>query len=171
MARLVVVKKSRKPFKCMGPCQKEIPVGSGYRRWRMNFRPDHVRCMTCPTPPRSFFTSSEILAMAWDLVDGTETNIESYEDFETSMDSLMDGIQEIVDLIQEKLYNIEQGIGHTGVPVYDELEERKSMYEDWLQEVESLKGGINVPEDEDQGDFNLEDAIGLLDDALAGSPE
>lgn len=165
MARLTVVKKSRKAFKCMGPCGKEIPVGSGYRRWRMNFRPDHVRCMDCPTPPRSFFTTSEIYAMAWDIQDGGVPEIETYDDLSSAAQDLGEQIREIENLIQEKLDNIEQGMGHSYAPIYSELEERKYGYESWADEVEA------VPNSFDEEEFDSEAAREALEDALSNSPE
>jgi hypothetical protein len=132
MARLTIVQKSRKPFNCMGPCQKEIPTGSQYRRWRMNYRSDHVRCMECPTPSRSFFTTSEILGLAWDIADQElPSEFESYEDFEDQARDLADSIQEIVDVIQEKQDNIEQGFGHTEIQAWQDLDERRYLYENW----------------------------------------
>lgn len=166
MARLTIVQKSRKPFKCMGPCQKEIPIGSQYRRWRMNYRADHVRCMNCPTPPRSFFTTSEILAAAWDIQDGTDLGPhEGYDDFVAACGEVAEAIQEIVDLIQEKQDNIEQGFGHTQIQAWEDLDERRAGYESWAEEVEA------VPNNFDEDDFDPEDARDALAEAIGNGPE
>lgn len=165
MARLTIVQRSRKPFKCMGPCHKEIPAGSQYRRWRQNYRSDHVRCMECPTPPRSFFTTSEILSMAWDIADGNVPEFEDYDEFQAACDEVGEQIQEIVNLIQEKQDNIEQGFGHTQIQAWEDLDERRSGYEAWQEEVNQ------VPYSFDEDDFDADDARDALSEAMSNSPE
>lgn len=123
-----------------GVCHRQIAKGEEYRFWQPRHGARHTRCMTCPPPSRSIMTGSEILSMAWSIADEApdlpEGSTES--DADTVASDLAEQIGEIVSLIEEKLDNIESGMGHTDVPVYEELEERKSGYEDWQQEVESL---------------------------------
>lgn len=126
--------------KCGGPCGRELQPGEEYRLWAPRYGPKRIRCMVCPAPSRASMTGSEILSMAWDIADDdiSAEGLESIDDFESLRDDFAQRIQEVVDLIQEKLDNIESGTGHTGLPVYEELDERRGMYEDWQQEVEAL---------------------------------
>lgn len=120
-----------------GNCKENIQPGDRYRFWTPKFGAKVIRCKACPSPSRSFFTRSEILSMAWGIADQDVPNFESVEDFEEWKDEVATQIEEIVEVIQEKLDNIEQGFGHTSLPVYEELEERRDMYEQWKDEVES----------------------------------
>lgn len=123
-----------------GVCHRQIVKGEEYRFWQPRHGPRFTRCLTCPPPARSMLTGSEILSMAWDIADDPVDvpDDATLEDVESMRDDFAERIQEVVDLIQEKLDAIESGMGHTGVPVYEELEERKGGYESWQQEVESL---------------------------------
>lgn len=197
MPRVDHVKKSRKEHKCSN-CTRPIEVGSSYRRWRRNFQSDYVLCNECPTPPRSFFTTSEIKAVAWDLIDEEIESFETQEKFEDIVRGYEERIrEELVDLIQEKLDNIESGIGHTDVPVYEELEERKDEIEAWADDVANIDSGEFLGEgdacdecslSEDDGphwepteedyhgfnpveEFDIESALEALQDALGLCPE
>lgn len=83
-------------------------------------------------------TGSEILATAWDIADDDWSQGDTLEDFEAMRDDAVERIEELVDLIDEKLSNIEDGMGHTDVPVYYDLEERRDMYDEWRDAVEAV---------------------------------
>lgn len=180
-------------FPTCGVCKKEIEKGEQYRYWAPRYGARHTRCMECPAPPRSALTSSEILSMAWDIADGSIESGDVKEDFESARDEYAERVQEIVDLIQEKMDNIESGFGHTSVPVYEELEERLAMYEDWQQEIEgldfddfseeseacsecSLSESDHFPNDEDHewtadAEFDAQAALDALSEAVSNAPE
>lgn len=137
-----------KVYPVCGSCREAIPHGEQYKLWVPRYKPRMVRHMTCPTPPRSAFTNSEILSMAWDLADGSWDVMEDKDSFTSQVEDVANGIEEIVDVIQDKLDNIESGFGHTELPVYEELDERREMYEEWQREVEEL----DADEFEEEGD-------------------
>lgn len=162
-----------------GGCHERIPPGSMYRYWTPNNRGKVIRCTNCPIPSRSFFTSSEILGMAWDIADQTPPDFETVEDFEDWKSEVAAGIADIVYLIQGKMDNIESGFGHSNIPVYQELEDRMYEYESWQEEVESYQ--VDLPDDseyqnpdDDQSDYMEEVREALSDaayDVLGMCPE
>lgn len=178
--------------KC-GVCKKEIEKGEEYRYWAPRYGARHTRCMTCPAPSRSALTNSEILSMAWDIADeAVEVDGDEMDSFKSARDDYAERVQEIVDLIQEKMDNIEGGFGHTSVPVYEELEERLGMYEGWQQEIESVTFDdfetegeacsecslslTDHPEDADHDwsadtEFDTEGALDALSEAVSNAPE
>lgn len=103
--------------------------------------------------------------MAWDLQDQDLPEIETYEDLVSAADELADEIDEIKNLIQEKLDNIESGMGHSYAPIYGELEDRRYGYEAWAEEVR------NVPSSFDEEDFDPDEGREALEGALSNSPE
>lgn len=122
--------------KC-GGCHRVIEPGEKYRYWIRRMGGKVIRCKDCPNPPRSFFTGSEIYAMAWDIADQEVPEFTSMEEFDDWKAELVNQIEEIVDLIDEKLSAIEDGMGGPIGPVYEELESRKGEYEGWQDEVDS----------------------------------
>jgi hypothetical protein len=164
--------------KCSGGCGRTLEKGEQYRKWVVNFGPTFIRCMSCAAPSRSSMTSSEILSMAWDIADQSieDSEVATLEDAESKRDELAEAIQEVVDLIQEKLDNIESGMGHTYAPVYEELDERRSEYESWQQEMESVDfSDLTTDEEDEDGEdeegFDADGARERLEEALSAAPE
>ncbi len=152
--------------KC-GSCQKIIESGEQYRKWKPRYRGTVVRCMApACTPPRSYFTSSEILSQAWDIADKEVPTFESVEDFESWCEDVAGSIQEIVDLIQEKQDNIESGFGHTSLPVYEELDERRYMYEEWMEAASTAASNLDLSDESEESEDEI-DLTELLMDAAA----
>lgn len=197
MPKVSRINKSRKDHKCSN-CTRVIPKGASYRRWSINFGSDYLLCDNCPTPPRSRFTTSEIRATCWDIVDDDIESFETQEEFEEVVRGLAERIdEEVLQMVQEKLDNIESGIGHTDVPVYEELQDRLYELESWKDEVEAIRPEDFIVEgeacsecgfteddpnhDPDEGsswhefqpedEFIVEDALEALQEAVDSCPE
>jgi hypothetical protein len=161
-ARITTVKKARKDQGECGRCHTPLPAGSAYRWWKFRYGGTHKRCMANACyPKRSELTQNEVEAMAWDIQDTTVGPVIDFEEFEELVDDFAEQIDELVDLIREKMDNIEAGFGHTSVPAYEELEERAYEAEDW---ADNVRGVLN---DIDEDNFNPEDAVSALEEALA----
>lgn len=129
--------------KC-GGCGEYIQKGDKYRFWNPRKRAKVIRCSNCPNPPRSFFTTSEIKATAWDIADDTAAGqCSTIEELQDLASDYAGQIQDLIDTIDEKIQNIEDGFGHR-VPVCDELEDRKSEIENWMSEVEDAVSGFEA---------------------------
>ena len=140
-------------------------------------------------------TGSEILATAWDIADDDWSQGDTQEDFDTLRDDAAERIEGLVDLIDEKLSAIEEGMGHSDVPVYYELEERRDMYQTWADEVSSVtfdefvgdeevcvECGLSQTDcqvdadheyeaDSDEAGFDAEGAAEALQEAIDACPE
>lgn len=175
-----------------GACGIDIDKGQRYRSWSPRNAPRHIRHLDCPPPPRSAMTGSEILAAAWDIADddlGLELATLTREEWEEARDDLYERINsDVVELIQEKLDNIESGMGHTYAPVYEELDERRSMFEEWADDIQNLDSdsyndgaceecGLGesdhalADEEHDFQGWDPESAIDALLDAQSSCPE
>jgi hypothetical protein len=179
-------------FPRCGACGKDVEKGTRYRSWTPRYGPAHYRHATCPSPPRSALTGSEILSTAWDIADQEVEVVDDAEAFDDQVSEIAEAIGDLVDLIQEKQDNLESGFGHTSIPAWEELDERRYEYEAWQQEVEGLNGddftdtdtdecaedecGLSV-DDHDDADhdfkepFDGESARDALVEALGACPE
>jgi len=142
MPRVNTVKSARKPQGKCSRCDAELEVGSPYIWWQFRFGPKYKRC-TEPTcrPRRSELTRSEILSAAYSVEETYADDISKATcvgDLEDIQQNAASDVEAIVELIQDKLDNIESGCGHTDLPVYEELDERRGMYEEWQQEIEGV---------------------------------
>lgn len=137
--RVTTVQAARKPQGTCGRCGITIDKGDSYRWWKFRYGGRRIRC-TKPTcaPKRSELTQNEVLGTAWDLADSDLPVMGEPDDFDEQVADAVNTIGEILDMIQEKMDNIEQGFGHTSVPAYEELEYQQSDIEDWQQTVEAL---------------------------------
>ncbi len=153
MPRVQRVAKCRVDQAPCGKCEKLLPAGSAYIYWEFRFGGKHTRCTATACYPRpSELTQSEIKGNAYTIQETATTVAEAstLDELESLRDEAAQGVEEIVELIQEKLDAIEEGMGHTEVPVYEELEERREGYEGWQQEIEGA-------DFEDFGETEMED--------------
>lgn len=162
-------------------CRKPLPKGSAYIHWTFRFGWKHTRC-TDPTcyPKPSELTQSEIKSNAYAIQETDISEATTIEDLEELRGEAAQGVEEIVDLIQEKLEAIEEGMGHANAPVYEELDERRDEYECWEQEIEGVEFeefDEYIPEDADDQEKAehktdwFEDQRLVLQDALDNCPE
>lgn len=149
MARVTTVKSARKsPGSCQ-VCQKEIVKGDSYLWWAFYRAGKNIRCLD--HPPRGSETTgseTESMSLAIDEAFATEVTPESSEDAEELRDSIVDQVQEIIDVIQDKMDNIESGFGHTEVEAYYFQEEQHDAYDSWMDEI----GNLDIDQFSDDGD-------------------
>lgn len=137
MPRVNRVAKARKAQGSCGKCHKTIAAGDPYIWVKPRYGGKRVRC----TDPRCRFRPSELTS--------SEIRSEIYsaqEDWEDNGGPLnvdlardvVESLRNVVEMIQEKLDNIESGFGHTDLPVYEELESRKDDLEAWVDEGEGF---------------------------------
>lgn len=176
--------------RCGGGCGRTIEKGEQYRFWAPRYGARQTRCMTCPPPSRSALTNSEILSTAWDIADGS-IEAEDQSDLESQRDELAERVGEIVEMIEEKMGNIESGFGHTDLPIYSELEERRDGYEQWQEAISQVEFSSFEEANEDEcsecglaqedhgedtdhefeASFDLDGAIEELENALSECPK
>jgi hypothetical protein len=146
MPRLHYITKARKDQGHCQKCRTEIKRGDSYKHFSFRHGGKRIYCASC-MPRASEMTQSEIKGNAYSLQEDAEDRINELssasdpEELHSALEEIREeatsSIQEIVDLIEEKLDNIESGCGHTDLPIYEELDERRSNYEDWQSEMES----------------------------------
>ena len=173
MPRVNKVKKSAKDQGQCGRCGTLLPQGSAYVWWKFRFGGKYKRCTdeAC-YPSRSALTNSEILSNAWDLCDDFDAS--GYEDLNSLCERASEIAQQveddIVQLIQEKLDAIEDGMGHCEVPIYGELEERMGEYENWQCEIQCAHEEFEgVEPDEDDEDETEEAILERAQQAIQGA--
>lgn len=138
MARIMRVDAARKPQGKCGHCHQEIPVGAPYIWVKQRFQAKRVRCTAhaCRFRP-SELTTSEIRSLLYGAQESWE-DLDQDARTQQEAESITESCQEACELIQEKMDNIESGCGHTGLPVYEELEERLGELESWVEELREL---------------------------------
>ena len=163
MPRVNHVKSARKnQGKCR--CGKRLGVGSPYLWWKFRFGGRHVRCTKPKCAPKgSELTQSEIKGGCYAAQENVADELEALsndctvDELETIRDEAAQNVQEVVDLLQEKLDAIEEGTGHTGTPVYQELEERHGEVESWHSEIEDAEFEEWEADEADEDDEDLDD--------------
>jgi len=169
------VKKSRKEQGTCGKCGVTLPAGGAYIWWKFRYGGKRKRC-TKPEcyPKRSDLTQNEVLTALYDLQDDIDDRIAksgSVEDLGEIRDDAGEQIQEIIDVIQEKLDNIEEGFGHTSAPIYEELDSRRDEYESWMSEIEGVEFDEYDSDEYDDRDGWVEAQRDVLRDLISSSPE
>ena len=177
MPSVKLVKRARKAQGKCGKCNEVLSIGSPYRWWKFRYGGRYVRCTKSECFPRpSELTQSEFRSAAYSIQENNEDAVTSADDVD-ALESLRDDIasqieEEVVSSLQDKLDEIESGFGHTEIPIYGEMEERKEAFEGWQQEVE----GVDFEEFDaeeggsDKGEW-LEEQRSNLMEALNNCPE
>ena len=143
--RVTTVAKARQDAGTCGKCGATLGAGSAYRWWKSRFGPKRVRCMarTCDPKPSELVTN-EVTSAALGIAETTEDAIggaESVGEVNDAMEEAASNIQsDVIEACEEKMSNIESGFGHTDIPAYAEIEERKDEYESWMSAVEGWQG-------------------------------
>lgn len=158
MPRIQTVKKSRKAHGNCSRCREELPAGSAYQYIEFAFGPTVKRCMKHECRFRaSDLTRSEIKGQLYSAVETFEdSEFEIAADVIAGVETLAEQVAEVVELIQEKLDAIEEGMGHTEVPVYEELEMRREELEGWWSELEEV-GCIDEEDLIEEAKMDLDD--------------
>lgn len=104
MAKVQVIQKSRKEYKC-NKCGKVIPVGSKYYKGEINFGLTIIRCSDCK------LEAWEVTTSDWQLSTGAIINRweENYGLSDSTPEELRDEIESIMDDQQERLDNMPEG--------------------------------------------------------------
>ncbi len=160
MARVTTVKSARKsPGSCQ-VCQKEIVKGDSYIWWAFYRAGKNIRCLD-HRPRGSETTGSETESMGLAIGESLELESvpQSTDDADTLKADVVEAIEAIKEVIQEKMDNIESGFGHTDVPSYYDQEELLDAHESWADEIDGLD-----PEDfSGQGDACKKCELGQWD--------
>lgn len=148
MTRVTTVKKARKDQGNCTRCGEAIKAGDGYRWWSFRYGGTYRRCMKPECSPRaSDLTQNEVLQAAYDLSEEEVVLAESLEDFQQQAEEFSDRINdEVLELIQEKMDNIEQGFGHTDLEAYYNLEEQYGEVESWAESVAQVADQLDSAE-------------------------
>jgi len=132
MPKVIKIEKSRKDYPDFG-----IKKGDTYYKWSFNFGPT----MKSLTPPRrSQLTRSDFLGQLWDMEDGLEerfSGIETEDDFQSEIDSLIDEIQSLIDEQQERLDNMPEQLQETS-SAGETIRERIEYLESWMSDLQSV---------------------------------
>lgn len=159
--RINTVKAARKDQGTCESCGKPIRRGDGYRWVKRRYGPKRSRHLTCPTWKRWQLTGSEILASAWVIADEEVPEFGTLEEARDFANDLADRIEaELVELIQEKMDNIEAGFGHTEVPVWYDLDDRRTLYEEWAEIVRYCLDSFDEDGDAEEWREAIEGALG-----------
>lgn len=185
MARVQTVKAARKEGLVCGRCREAIPVGSGYRHFKLNmFTGRHIRCM-----------KPECAPAAWELVSNAKTaallQAESILDDARAADSPLDTVEFLRDaiaMVEEVKDEVESAVSawqgtnleyaertQNWEGIAGELEDWLSSAEEWASTLESLaENAESFDVDDDDCTDECEDWRRSFDDAkseIEGIPE
>ena len=171
MARRQVTKSARRAHGPCHSCGKEIEKGQSYQYWEFMKRGTLKLHIDCPVR-RSWLTGSEIKGTLWDLCDDFAPEGDPAE-IAQSLTDFADEVEQVMDMMQESMDNIESGIGHCDVPVYEELQERYDELENWKGEIESAVSDIESeqPEEYEEQECSCEADWDAQEAEIDGEPE
>lgn len=166
MAKVQVIQKSRKEYKC-SKCGKVIPVGSKYYKGEINFGPTIIRCSDCK------LEAWEVTTSDWQLSTGAIINRweEDYGVSDSTPEELRDTIEGIMDEQQERLDNMPEGLqeGDVGQLLQERIDACEStMYELDSIDIDSLKSDalesyIGDDEDGNYDDMDYDEVLEKLE--------
>lgn len=166
MAKVQVIQKSRKEYKC-SKCGKVIPVGSKYYKGEINFGPTIIRCSDCK------LEAWEVTTSDWQLSTGAIINRweEDYGVSDSTPEELRDTIEGIMDEQQERLDNMPEGLqeGDVGQLLQEQIDACEStMYELDSIDIDSLKSDalesyIGDDEDGNYDDMDYDEVLEKLE--------
>lgn len=166
MAKVQVIQKSRKEYKC-SKCGKVIPVGSKYYKGEINFGPTIIRCSDCK------LEAWEVTTSDWQLSTGAIINRweEDYGVSDSTPEELRDAIEGIMDEQQERLDNMPEGLqeGDVGQLLQERIDACEStMYELDSIDIDSLKSDalesyIGDDEDGNYDDMDYDEVLEKLE--------
>ena len=119
-------------------CEVVILTGDSYLWWKPYRSVKRIRCLDHPPRP-SETTGSESESMMLAIGEGlVQEDPQTEKDFETLVSDATDQIQNILDMIQEKMDNIEAGFGHTEIEAYYVQQEQWDAFDSWMTEVDGF---------------------------------
>lgn len=131
MAKVNIIQKSRKEYKC-SKCGKVIPVGSKYYKGEINFGPTIIRCSDCK------LEAWEVTTSDWQLATGAIINRweEDYGLHDSTPEELRDEIENIRDDQQERLDNMPESL--QGSDVGQLIQERIDACDAAIDELDNI---------------------------------
>lgn len=174
MARVTTVNKARKDQGQCGKCGKHIGAGDPYRWWKFRFGGRRIRCMDATCKPKaSDLTQSEILGNMYTIQEGVLLDGATPADLALQARDVAEQIRsDLVEVIQEKVDNMESGFGHA-TSASEELQERGDAFDGWADEIDTAADeaeALGEDEEEDPEDV-LEQARDLIQEAIDNCPE
>lgn len=155
MAKVQVIQKSRKEYKC-SKCGKVIPVGSKYYKGEINFGPTIIRCSDCK------LEAWEVTTSDWQLSTGAIINRweENYGLSDSTPEELHDEIESIMDDQQERLDNMPEGLqeGDVGQLIQERIDACEAAMDELDNiDIDSLKADALSEYIGDDEDGNYDD--------------
>lgn len=166
MAKVQVIQKSRKEYKC-SKCGKVIPVGSRYYKGEINFGPTIIRCSDCK------LEAWEVTTSDWQLSTGAIINRweENYGLSDSTPEELHDEIESIMGDQQDRLDNMPEGCqeGDVGQLIQERIDAcEAAMDELYNIDIDGLKADalseyIGDDEDDNYDDMDYDEVLEKLE--------
>lgn len=166
MAKVQVIQKSRKEYKC-SKCGKVIPVGSTYYKGEINFGPTIIRCSDCK------LEAWEVTTSDWQLSTGAIINRweENYGLSESTPEELRDEIESIMNDQQERLDNMPESLqeGDVGQLIQERIYACEAAIDELDNvDIDNLKADalseyIGDDEDGNYDDMDYDDVLEKLE--------
>lgn len=155
MAKVQVIQKSRKEYKC-SKCGKVIPVGSKYYKGEINFQLTIIRCADCK------LEAWEVTTSDWQLSTGAIINRweENYGLSDSTPEELHDEIESIMDDQQERLDNMPESLqeGDVGQLIQERIDACEAAMDELDNiDIDSLKADALSEYIGDDEDGNYDD--------------
>lgn len=155
MAKVQVIQKSRKEYKC-SKCGKVIPLGSKYYKGEINFGPTIIRCSDCK------LEAWEVTTSDWQLSTGAIINRweENYGLSDSTPEEIHDEIESIMDDQQERLDNMPEGLqeGDVGQLIQERIDACEAAMDELDNiDIDSLKADALSEYISDDEDGNYDD--------------
>lgn len=172
MARVHLVKKARKRWKCE-KCGRDIEPGDPYAwvkprpgRWARGRK--RSRCNKCPLWMQSELSFSKMAGVLGAQEDFAEVlNLWTPEDTLDGLEIALEGfaiqVREVADDIEQGAENIEEGFGHSTYQS-DGLREKADSLRDWADDVESAFSDIDQAKTGEELQDEVDSAVGITDD-------
>ena len=132
MAKVQVIQKSRKEYKC-SKCGKVIPVGSKYYKGEINFGPTIIRCTDCGLKSYEVTTSDWVMNVG-QLLDNYSSEYTICED---GVNDIISAIEEIRDDQQDRLDQMPEQLQDSS-SAGELLNERIDACENAISDLESI---------------------------------
>lgn len=166
MAKVQIIQKSRKEYKC-SKCGKVIPVGSKYYKGEINFGPTIIRCSDCKLEAWEVTTSDWQLSTG-EIINRWEVN---YGLSDSTPDELRDEIENIMDDQQERLDNMPEGLqeGDVGQLIQERIDACEAAMDELDNiDIDSLKADalsdyICDDEDDNYDDMDYDEVLEKLE--------
>lgn len=132
MAKVQVIKKSRKEYKC-SKCGEVIPIGSRYYKGEINFGPTIIRCSDCGLKSYEVTTSDWVMNVGQLL----DTWSSEYTICEDGVNDIISAIEEIRDEQQDRLDQMPEQLQESSA-AGELLSERIDACENAISDLESI---------------------------------